>query len=275
LIALLATAVAAAQAVAPVPASVFAPPLDIPIRVVNEGSRTDGGVRRHYSSAKRVRFRRAGDGYRAEVTIEPNRPRESASGDPTAMFTAGLARLAGRTMIFHLDLQGRLTGMADQAAAWQAMLDGVAALAPTGDRAHSGRMRAMLDALGKLPPERQLATLGSMIAPLIAADIVAEGEGPPRAVRVPATSAFGIAQLDGLRVVQRLSTGEIEVTVTADGPIAVKGPAGVANGSVALETRRRIDRRTALVMSSTESVRTVLPDGSLASERTTTTRIER
>jgi hypothetical protein len=257
-------------------AASFAPPLDTPIRVVAEAVRTDSGVTRRFVSAKRVVFRRDGAGFRAEVTVEPSAP-SGSDDDPAAMFIAGMARLAGRTLVFQLDAQGRVTGMTDQAAAWQAMLDGLAALSPPGeaaDRVRAARARAVVDMFAQLPPERQRAMLASMLVPLIAADIAAEGAGPPRAVRVPAASAFGTAQLDGLRAV-RDDRGLLEVSVSATGPVSVKGPAGVAAGTMTLETLRRVDPRTGLLISSEEAVRTVLPDGSLASERVTVTRVAR
>lgn len=271
--ALIAALVLTAQAVA----VQFAPPLDVPLRVVTEAERTDSGVTRRFVTAKRVVFHRDGAGFVAELTVQPGAT-PGSDDDPTAMFAAGLARLAGRKLVFNLDGQGRITAMTDQAGAWQAMLDGVAALAPAGggpgDRARVGRMRAILAALRQSPPERQRAVLGSMLGSLVAVDIAQEGSSPPRAVRVPATSAFGVAQLDGLRAV-REDRGLLEVSVSATGPIAVKGPDGSAAGAVTLETLRRVDPRTGLLVESREAVRTVLPDGSLASQRVTVTRIER
>ncbi len=269
--------IAALIIVAQAVAAGFAPPLDTPIRVVTEATRRDNGVTRRFVSAKRVIFRREGAGYRAELTVEPG-AQAGADDDPAAMFANGMARLAGRKFVFNLDAQGRIVGMVDQAAAWQAMLGGLVALPPSGDspadRARAGRLRAVLEALGRMPPDRQRATLGSMLSPLIAADIAAEGAGPPRAVRVPVTSAFGIAQLDGLRAV-RADRGRLEVSVSATGAVSVKGPGGVASGMTTLETLRRVDPATGLLLSASEAVRTVLADGSLASERLTVTRIER
>ncbi|HEY0621787.1 hypothetical protein [Sphingomonas sp.] len=258
-------------------AAMFAPPLDRPLRAVTEMARTDAGVTRRFTNARRIVFRRQGEDYRAEVTLEAGTPVAEGDDDPAAMFRAGFARIAGRTVVLHLDSAGRVTAIEDQAAVWKAFLDGIAALAPAGsgdlDRKRAGRIRAILTMLAPMPPERQRATLASLVEPLIAADIAAAGESPPRAVRVPAGPAFGAAQLSGLRSVRR-AAGKLEVVVTAEGPVAIAGPDAAAQGRMSLETLRRVDPASALVIESREEVRTRLPDGSTVSERTTTTRLE-
>ncbi len=260
----------AAQAVAG-----FAPPLDKPMRAVTEAVRTDNGITRRFVSARRIVFRPEGSGYRADVTIESAEPVDTAD-DPAAMFRAGFARIAGRAVVMHLDREGRVVAIDDQAALWAAVLDGIGALAPTGtsdlDRKRAGRVRAIRAALAQVPADRQNATLASLVAPLIAADIAVAGESPPRPVRLPATSPYGAAQLDGIRAVQ-MTGDQLEVSVTADGAVAIAGPDG-ASGSVSLETVRRVDPMTGLVTHSVETVRTLAPDGSIAAERVTTTRLK-
>jgi DNA-directed RNA polymerase specialized sigma24 family protein len=259
-----------------VAATAFAPPLDVPVRAVTETSRTDSGITRRFTNARRVVFRRTPDGYRAEVTIEGSEA-ESADDDPAAMFRAGFERIAGRTVVLRLDGNGRVTAIEDQAAVWKAFLDGIAALAPPGtsdlDRKRASRIRAIVAMLAPLPPERQRATLASLVEPLIAADVAAQGESPPQTVRVPASSAFGTAQLDGIRSVKH--TGALlEVTVTAAGALRIQAPDGPVQGRIAFETVRVVDPATGLVRDSREHVSTRLPDGSSASERTRTTRLE-
>ncbi len=261
---------------AQVAATAFAPPLDVPVRAVTEASRTDSGITRRFTNARRIVFRRAPDGYRAEVTIEGSGA-ESADDDPAAMFRAGFARIAGRTVVLRLDSKGRVAAVEEQAAVWKAFLDGIAALAPPGtsdlDRKRAGRIRAIVAMLAPLPPDRQRATLASLVEPLIAADIAAQGERPPQAVRVPASSAFGTAQLDGMRSVKR--TGALlEVTVTAHDALMIQAPDGPVQGRIAFETVRRVDPATGLIRESREHVSTRLPGGSSASERITITRLE-
>lgn len=255
----------------------FAPPLDRPLRVATEASRTDAGITRRFTNNRRVVFRRTAQGFRAEVTIESGTPVMASDDDPAAMFRAGFARIAGRSIVLHLDRAGRVTAIDDQAGMWKSFLDGIAALAPPGtddlSRKRAGRIRAIHAALAPMPPERQRATLASLIEPLIAADVAVAGEAPPRAVQVPAASPFGTVQLDGLRAVRRV-TGTLEVTVTADGPVSMRGVDGAAQGRISLEMLRRIDPRTGLVIESRETVRTRTPDGSLTAERSSTTRVE-
>lgn len=258
-------------------AASFAPPLDRPLRAVTEATRTDAGTTRRFTNARRIVFRRAASGYLAEVTIESGAPAADSDDDPAAMFRAGFARIAGRTVTLHLDPAGRVTTIGDQPALWQAFLDGIAALAPAGsgelDRKRAGRIRAILAALTALPPERQRATLASLVEPLVAADLAAAGESPPLPVRLPAASPYGTAQLDGIRAVRRVA-GKLEAVVTADGAIALAGPDGPVQGRMSLETVRRVDPVSGLVAEERETRRTHAPDGSLVSERTSMTRLE-
>ena len=274
--ALIAGLVLSAQAAA----ATFAPPLDVPMRAITEATRIDSGVTRRFTNARGIVFRRAPQGYPVEVPMEAGET-ESPADDPAAMFRAGFARTAGRTVVLDIDNAGRVVAVADQAAIWKAFLDGIAALAPPGasdlDRKRSGRIRAIVAALAPLPPDRQRATLASLVEPLIAADLAREEEreeeAPPRMVRVPASSAFGAAQLDGLRTVKRTGT-QLEVIVTAGGAIAIQAPDGPVQGRVTMESTRRIDAATGLVRESREHVLTRLPDGSIMSERTTNTRLK-
>lgn len=255
-------------------AASFAPPLDRPLRAVTEASRTDAGITRHFANARRIVFRRSATGYRAEVTIEHGPTAVSGEDDPTAMFRAGFARIAGRTVVMHLDPAGRVYAIDDQAEVWKAFLDGIAALVPASkddiDRKRAGRVRAILTALTPMPPERQRATIATLVEPLIAADLAATGESPPRPVRVPAGSAFGAAQLDGIRAVRR-QHGHLIVSVSAAGEVTQRTPAGEATGRVSLETTRRIDPAMGLVLESRDAVRTEIAGAPPATRLTVTT----
>ena len=255
-------------------AASFAPPLDQPLRAVTETSRTDAGVTRRFANARRILFRRSATGYRAEVTIEPGSPAVSGEDDPIAMFRAGFARIAGRTVVLHLDPAGRVSAIEGQETIWKAFLDGIAALAPPGsgdlDRRRAGQIRAILAALAPMPPERQRATLATLVEPLIAADIAAAGESSPRPIRVPAGSAFGGAQLDGIRAVRR-ERGHLIVSVSAAGDVTQRTPTGQATGRVTLETVRRVDPASGLVLESSDTVRTEIAGAPPATRLTVTT----
>lgn len=256
----------------------FAPPLDQPLRAVTETSRTDGGVTRRFANGRRIVFHRSATGYRAEVTIEPGPPAAPGTApgevDPVAMFRAGFARIAGRTVVLHLDPAGRVSAIDGQEAIWKAFLDGIAALAPPGtddlDRKRAGQIRAILAALTPMPPERQRMTLATLVEPLIAADIAAAGESPPRPVRVPAGSAFGGAQLDGIRAVRR-ARGHLIVSISASGEVTQRTPAGQATGRITLESARRIDPVTGLVLENSDTVRTEIAGAPPATRVTVTT----
>lgn len=251
----------------------FAPPLDRPFRAVTEATRTDAGITRRFTHARRIVFRRSGTAFRAELTIESGEPATTPDDDPTAMFRAGFTRIAGRTVVLHLDSAGRVTAVDDQAAVWKAFLDGIAALAPAGtsdlDRKRAGRVRAILTVLASMPPERQRATLASMVEPLIAADIAQAGESPPRAVRVPAGSSFGTAQIDGIRAVRR-SGRQLVASVSAAGDVMMRGPDGQIAGHVAIETERQVDPASGLVSETRDTVRIEMPGASPASRLTVT-----
>lgn len=252
----------------------FSPPLDRPLHAVTEATRTDAGITRRFTNARRVVFHRADVGFRAEVTIESGEPAMPGDDDPATMFRAGFARIAGRTVVLRLDPAGRVTAIDDQAAVWKGFLDGISALAPAGtsdlERKRAGRIRAILAVLAQMPAERQRATLALLVEPLIAADIAAAGETPPRSVRVPAGSAFGAAQLDGIRAVRR-NGGRLIASVNASGDVTMRGPDGQIAGHVAIETERHVDPASGLVSEAREAVRIEMPGAPPATRMTVTT----
>lgn len=258
-------------------APVFAPPLDRSLTMTTETVRSDGPTTRTFIARRTVRFSATPDGYRVAVTLDAAAPGE-ADSDPAGLLRAGFARLAGRTVVLHLDRAGAVTGIDDLPATWRAVVDGMAALAPTGSdpatQQRAARVRAIVAALAAQPEPAQRQMIASLVTPLIAPELVAEAAtpAPPRTVRVPATSIYGKAELDGLRAVRTRADG-IEVSVSATGPVAVTTAEGMASAAITLETLRRIDPRTGLVVESRERVETLAPDGSVHSERLTVTRL--
>ncbi|QDX26644.1 hypothetical protein FPZ54_11845 [Sphingomonas suaedae] len=259
-------------------ASLFAPPIDRTIEATTIAERTESGVTRRFESTRTLRFAALPDGYRVAVTMTAAGAAEDAH-DPAGLFRAGFASLAGRTVTLRLDRLGKVTQIEDEMIVWQAILDGMAKLAPKGDgpenRVGATRVRAIVAALRDQPPERRRAMLASLVAPLIAPDLVAEGRAAataPRAVRVPAASIYGRAELDGLRTVRAGRAG-VEVRVSATGRIAVTAPEGETTATITYETLRRIDPDSGLVIESREHVQTLAPDGAIASERTSVTRL--
>lgn len=260
-------------------APVFAPPLDRTLTMTTETVRSEGPTTRRFVAQRTVRFSAAPDGYRVAITLDSAAAGEAAS-DPAGLLQSGFARLAGRTVVLQLDRAGAVTGVDDLPAVWRAVTEGMAAMAPTGTdpatQQRAARVRAIVATLAAQPAAAQRRMIASLVTPLIAPELASEAAtpAPPRAVRVPATSVYGRAELDGLRSVRSRPEG-IEVSVSATGPITVKTPEGTASATMTLETLRRIDPRTGLVIESRELVETVAPDGNVQSERLTVTRLTR
>lgn len=270
--------IAAALLIAAQSAPVFAPPLDQPLTITTETVRTEAANTRHFVARRTVRFTAAHDGYRVAVTLDEAAPGEEAS-DPAGLLRAGFARLAGRTVVLKLDHAGAVVGIEDLPATWRAVTAGMAALAPTGTdpatRQRAARVRAIVAALAAQPEAAQHRMIGSLVNPLIAPELVVEAAtpSPPRVVRVPAMSVYGRAELEALRSIRSRPDG-IEVSVSAAGPVAVATPEGEASATVTLDTLRRIDPATGLVVESRERIETLAPDGSVQSERLTVTRLK-
>lgn len=269
--------IAALVMVAAQAAPVFAPPLDRTLALTTETVRTESGATRRFVARRTLRFTAAPDGYRVAVTLDQAQAGDEDS-DPGELMRRGFARLAGRTVIFHLDRAGAVTGIDDAEANWRAVIEGMGALAPTGTdpetRRRAARVRAIVAALAAQPEAARRSMLASLVAPLIAPALAAEAAtpAPPQPVRVPAASVYGKAELDGLRSIRARPSG-VEVSMSAAGRVAVASPEGDASATITLETLRRIDPATGLVIESREHVETLAPDGSLQSERMTVTRL--
>lgn len=217
----------------------FAPPLDVPIRVVTE-RRDDARI---YRMERHVRFAREGLGYRAEVAL---RAGTGETPDSTgAGYEAGFEAFAGSTLVFHLDPQGAVVAIDDMPALWERFCRRVAeiaaarrTLAPAEREKLAARIAAPLRAL---PIERQRAMLGSLVQAVIADAAVAPGTTP---VRLPGSSAYGEATpLEGLRTVVVLPGGLVRSTVRAEAP------------DVTLERVTDMDPRTGLIARNSRTLR--------------------
>lgn len=236
--------------VAQVQAAIFAPPLEVPIRVVTERIEPEGT----YRIERLVRFHRDGAGYRAEVRLI------AASAETTdfrkSMLDAGYGGLAGRTIGFRLDATGKVIEVIDLAAHWSAFCNGLAAMADKHRDTAAPERRKMAgqiaDRFRTQPEAQQRAILASLINVLVSGD-AAEAPGVSRQLRLPAVSPFGgSATLDGTRRFD-LDGDRIRSVTLAE------GDAPGQNGAVAritLESLRDTDRRTGLISTARETLRT-------------------
>ena len=237
-------------------AAVFAPPLGVPIRVVNE--RIEGEWR--FRMERLVRFSREGGGYRAEVWMVA--ARAEGPDKVSAMMEAGFGGLAGRMMVFRLDAAGKVTAIDDLDAIWARFCDGMLALVKT----RSANPEPLVAPLRALPPERRMTVLGSLVTALVAED-AGEPDGE-RPVRLPGSSPYGgQLTLTGTRSIERLGITRRSTTrAAADLP----GKDG-AGGNVELEQVRETNPATGLIAMTSDRIRTRI--GNAGSERLSTMRV--
>ncbi|MDG2534269.1 hypothetical protein P6144_11460 [Sphingomonas sp. HITSZ_GF] len=217
----------------------FAPPLDMPLRVVSE--RRDGT--RAFRLERELRFAREGTGYRAEVILR------TATGETPdgsgALYEAGYAALIGTPILFHLDAAGALAAIDDMPALWERYCTRVAEVA-AGRRVLAPADRAKLAAriaapLRALPAEKQRAMLASLVSAVIVEEPLAPGSAP---VHLPASSAYGsAAPLDGMRIVVPIAGGLLRSSTSA------------SSDTVTLEQVSELDPRTGLIARSSKTVR--------------------
>lgn len=237
-------------------AAVFAPPVGVPIRVVNE--RIEGEWR--FRMERLVRFEREGAGYRAEVWMVAAR----ADGPDRvgAMMEAGFGGLAGHAMIFHLDAAGKVAAIDDLDAVWARFCDGITALVKTKHR----NPDPLVAPIRALAHERRLNVLSSLVTALIAED--GAEPGGTRQVRLPGSSPYGgQLMLTGTRSIDQLGITRRSTTRAGADLPARNG----ATGHVEMELTRESNPATGLISTASERVSTRI--GTTVSERVSTTRV--
>ena len=234
LIASIAFATPATAALSPVEGATY--------RLVTITDRDDGTTKRHYTLTRDIVFHRTDAGLDTEVTLRAGTSKDTGAG---GFYARALTKLAGTTLRFHLDKDGRGTGIDDLDRAWEALAAAVDAMAPAA-QATSARRGG--DLLRALPAAKRQAMLASIVAPLtqtIPADgthsIALTGESIDRQPR----------RLSGQESVQRLPSGAIEMrSAASDDPAAP---------TTALSSRRTIDAATGLLITSEEQRTLTLP----------------
>ena len=249
----------------------FAPPDGQAFRHVLIEERDDGTVKRRFEAERTIVFRATPTGYAADVTLV----RVSQDAGTGGMFAAGMAGLKGRTIRFQLDRAGNVVAIEGEAAIWEALCHGIESMVGT-DASRRERLRPLATPLRALPEDRRRAMLASMITPLIAGPIAAEGA---RAVTVEARGLDGTRiVLDGRETRHAAALGTIAIETSASGTLP-GAEAGAVPARVSVATRRVIDPATGLVLEARDTRDTWLGDagsgGGLAHDvaRTTSTLI--
>ena len=247
---------AALIAAAPDPAPRFAPPLNQWLTYEQVEERNDAGAVTRYHIARRIRFSVEDAGYLAEVetlTIDGG----IASG-PGALFESAMAALKGSTIRLHLDAQGAITAIDDQAALMARLRDAIvaAATAMASPDEHAALATRLAAPLTAMPEPLQRRMLGSVLGPLIA-DASQSGAAPPEPVKQQGASPFGgLAQLSGTRRRWIDATGRLIVETTLSGT-AQSGKGGPP-AEMRVTSRDTIDPATRLVIDSITTRRTTI-----------------
>lgn len=249
---------AAVMLQAGIAAPAFAPPLDAPLRIVTERTETSPDTRQ--SRLERlVRFAREDKGYRAEAVLL----RQSAAA-PEALANLverGLAALAGRTIVVHLDDKGQVLAVEDMTVLWEQVCRGVAEAAASRRSLPAGEADALatklVTPLRALPAERQRALLASLVTAAIMTDPW-DPLGGSAPVRLPGMSPFGTpVTLEGTRRTAAAQGGILETISVASASVALpaRGTAPARDGAVSLERRRTFDPRTGMLLAAIDTVR--------------------
>lgn len=224
-------------AVAAVEAPRFAPPDGVVLHCTLDDTRSVAGEARRFGLRRRVVFRRAGDGWTAEVVLVEIR---TDRDDPVARrYRAGVGGLSGVTLRYRITADGRVTGLDDEAAVWAAWRRGITGMVGAKGRA--------ADPLAVMSAGQRRALMHSMIAPVLGMADLTLATGESR-VRVPADD--GRAALDGVRVVRDGVPGRRMVATHA----------ASADGSVVIDRERVIDTATGLVLRESEVRRMTIGD---------------
>jgi hypothetical protein len=243
---------------ASIAAPVFAPPTDEPLRIVTERTEISSGER-HYRLERLVRFRKDGAGYRAEALVLG-----SASEAPQVLgnlVERGLSALAGRKVVLHLDINGRVVAIDEIADLWERVCQRVAEAAATRQSLPPGEAKTLAEhiaaPLRALPPERQRALLATLVTAAILSEPL-DPAGTVAPVELPGASPFGAPlTLRGTRRSAAAGNGLIRTTTiasaTTDLPARNGTPA--ASGLVALERVRTSDPRTGLIATALDTTR--------------------
>jgi hypothetical protein len=191
----------------------------------------------------------------------------------------GLAALAGRTIVLHLDDKGRVLVVEEMAALWEQVCRGIAGAAASRRNLPTGEADALatklVAPLRALPAERQRALLATLVTAAIMTDKW-DPVGGAAPVRLPGASPFGTpVTLEGTRRTVAAESGLLQVVTLASTTVAIPAGSGAParDGAVSLERRRIFDPQTGMLISATDSVRNTSGTGATARETLLLTRV--
>jgi hypothetical protein len=249
---------------ASIAAPAFAPPTDVPLRIITERTETSPDARQ-YRLERLVRFAREGSGYRAEAVMLG-----STSEAPQKLgnlVERGLSALSGRKIVLHLDGNGRVVAVDDMAALWEQVCQRVADAAVTRQSVPPADATTLAEKLGAslraLPPERQRALLATLVTAAITTEPI-DPVGTTTPVQLPGASPFGTPlALAGSRSTHAAENALIRTTTTASANVAIPARDGApaTSGSVSLERVRTFDPRTGMIASGLETTRNTIASG--------------
>lgn len=249
-------------ALAPAAEARFAPPEGRVIHQTLIEERQDPHGTQRYANQRDIVFERAGEGWRARVTIGAG---DAPSADAAAMFASGIAGLRGQPIVFNLDAAGMIVSIDDEAALWSRFCDALMAMAGKGVEPDSPRGRdiaRLVEPLRAYPSAARRRALGSILSAVIAGPLADRAPGT-RAVTVPARGLDGGEHaLPGTETVQP-GPDELVIDTSAAGDTA---PYTSRTVHVSILTHQRIDTARGLIAEqrSHEEIRLGVMDASQA-----------
>lgn len=255
-------------ATAPDPAPRFAPPVGQWLRYEQIQDRDDAGAHTRYRLARRVRFSAEGAGFLAE--IETLSIDGGIASGPGALFESAMAVLKGLTVRLHLDAQGTVVAIDDQAIIMARLRDAIVAAAtdkaaPDARAALATRLAAPLTAM---PEPLQRRMLGSVLSPLVADTAHLDATAPEPVTQQGASPFGGLAQLSGTRRRWVDASGHLIVETNLSG--TAQSGKDAATADMHVTSRDTIDPATALVIDSVTTRRTTIgPAVSVVENHTT------
>lgn len=242
--ALLAATLVQADAAAPR----FNPPLDGTFRYETVQTRDEAGARERFVLVRSLCFLRDGDGFTAILTVD--QVEGGIASGPGAMFDAAMAALKNVPVRFHLDAQGRVVSIEDQAALMARLRDAIVTHAADAAKIEPAKRAAfaarLAGALTAMPDALQRRMLASMIEPVLADPGLPDAPAPAAPIAQAGKSPFGgTADMKGTR----------RSWIDAEGLLAIEdrlsGTATGPNGAPAALSsiqQRSLNRATRLVM---------------------------